>query len=358
MGHHKIRVGIIGTGFGSKVHAPIMKNHPDFEVVAISSVHRGSLEDVEKETGITAVYSNWKKMLEQESLDLLSIASAPYLHHEMAVEGLKRKLHIYCEKPMAFDARQSQEMLEAKSKAGLFGFINFEFRFLPARQKVKEILSSGQLGEILHIQYKCTFNGYQSLSKNKRGWLGQQQFGGGMLGAIGSHMFDSLLWWTGHKVRDIYGQLPIHIPSVTSDGETEVRTAEDAFQTTGTFDTGATFSVELTSAAHHKANQWRLEVFGTNGTLIMTDDQYVEVGIGDSQLTPVELSAKIQEPINLSARALSYYQAFYPMLDAVSQTIKDNTPHPHVPTFEHGHEVQIILDAIRLSAREGRKVVL
>ncbi|WP_078427357.1 Gfo/Idh/MocA family protein [Alkalihalobacterium alkalinitrilicum] len=358
MKHPKIRVGIIGTGFGAKVHAPIMQNHPDFEVVAISSVHRGSLAEVKQATGVAAVYDDWKKMLDNESLDLLSIASAPYLHYDMVMAGLKRNLHIYCEKPMAFDAEETKAMLDAQNNAGVYGFINFEFRFLPARQKVKEILASGKLGEIMHIHYKASFNSYQSLTNNKRGWLGQQHFGGGMLGAIGSHMFDSLLWWTGEQVKDVYGQLPIHIPSVTKDCELEVRTAEDSFQAIGTFETGTTFSVELTSANRHKTNQWRLEVVGSNGTLVMTDDQRVEVGIGDDELKAVELAAKIEEPTNLSNRALAYYQAFYPMLDAVSQTIHENTLHPHVPTFKSGHDVQIILDAIRSSAKEGRKVSL
>jgi predicted dehydrogenase len=179
-----------------------------------------------------------------------------------------------------------------------------------------------------------------------------------MLGAIGSHMFDSLLWWTNLDVNEVYGQLPIHVPSVKSNGETEIRTAEDSFQVVGTFETGASFSVELTSASLHKANQWRLEIFGTEGTLVMTDDAHVQVGVGQEELTNVELAPTIPEPLDLSSRALAYYQAFYPMLSNVYQSITDNQPTQHVPTFENGHRVQLILDAIRLSAKEGKKVTV
>jgi len=274
----------------------------------------------------------------------------------MVIEGFKRNLHIYCEKPMAFDAKESQEMLDLKNESERFGFINFEFRFLPARQKVKEIFTSGKLGELLHVHYKCNYTGYLSLANHKRGWLGQEQFGGGMLGAIGSHMFDSLMWWTNDSVKEVYGQLPIHIPSPKD--QSEVRTAEDSFQTIGKLGSGTSFSVELTSASLHKANQWRLEVFGTNGTLVMTDDQHVELAIGDEELTAVELSPRLEEPADLSPRALGYYQAFYPMLDGVYTTLTENTVAPHVATFENGHQVQLVLDAVRLSAKEGRKVTL
>ncbi|MFZ3588838.1 Gfo/Idh/MocA family protein [Bacillus sp. DJP31] len=358
MQEKKIRVGIIGTGFGAKVHAPIMQNHPGFEVVAISGVHRGNLEVVKEETGVAAVYDNWRDMLRNETLDLLSVASAPYLHFDMVMEGLKQGLHILCEKPMAFDAKQSKEMLSVKNELGLYGFINFEFRFLPARQKVKEILSSGSLGEILHIHYKCTYNSYLSLISNKRGWLGLEQYGGGMLGAIGSHMFDSLLWWVGDDLKEVYGQLPIHVPSITKDLETEIRTAEDSFQTVGTFKQGTSFTAELISASLHKANQWRVEVFGTNGTLVMTDDKQVQLAIGGEELTEIDLSPEIEEPKDLSTRTLAYYQAFYPMLDKVYETVNSSKVSDQVPTFESGHRVQLILDAIRLSAKEGRKVEL
>jgi predicted dehydrogenase len=354
----KIRVGIIGTGFGAKVHAPIMQNHPGFEVVAISSVHRGNLETVKQETGIASVYDDWKAMLQNETLELVSVASAPYLHFDMVMEVLKQDINILCEKPMAFDAKQSKEMTLVKNESERFGFINFEFRFLPARMKVKEILSSGSLGEILHINYKANFGSYVGLTKNNRGWLGQEQYGGGMLGAIGSHMLDSLLWWTGDHVKEVSGQLPIHVREVTKDGATEVRTAEDSFQAVGTFEQGATFSVELLSASRHRDNQWKLEVYGTNGTLIMTDDQKVEVAIGEEVLSQVDLTPTLEEPNDLSTRALAYYQAFYPMLDNVYSTLTTNKTSENVPTFEHGHRVQLILDAIRLSAKEGRRISL
>jgi predicted dehydrogenase len=137
---------------------------------------------------------------------------------------------------------------------------------------------------------------------------------------------------------------------------TEERTAEDAFQAIGSFESGVSFTVELMSASLQKANQWRLEVFGTNGTLVMTDDNLVELAIGEEELTEVELAPRINEPTNLSPRPLAYYQAFYPMLGGIYQTLTKNKMSEHIPTFKDGHRVQLILDAIRLSVKEGRKV--
>jgi predicted dehydrogenase len=354
----KVRVGIIGTGFGAKVHAPTMLHHPGFEVKAISSVARGQLDDVKKETGIETVYGNWREMLEKEELDLVAVASAPFLHHEMVLEAYQRGYHVLCEKPMAFDTKETQEMVEAQNRAQRLGFINFEFRFLPVRQKVKEILSSGQLGRIMHANYTVTFPGYQRSISSKRGWLGQKEKAGGMLGAIGSHMFDSLLWWVDDQIESISGQLATHSPEfVDESGEKEVRTADDSFQTTGSFRQGSTFSLGLTSASRHSIG-WKLEVMGAEGTLVMTGDNKVEIGIGDEPLQEVELLPDLVVPEQMTEVAARYYNAFYRSLDQVHQAVIKNEAHPYLPTFENGHQVQLILDAIRKSSEEGRTVKL
>jgi predicted dehydrogenase len=352
----KVRVGIIGTGFGAKVHAPTMLDHPGFEVKAISSVARGQLDEVKKETGIETVYGNWRDMLDNEELDLVAVASAPFLHHEMVIEAYQRGYHVLCEKPMAFDARETWEMVEAQKKAQRLGFINFEFRFLPARQKVKEILSSGQLGRIMHVNYSVTFPGYQRSVSSKRGWLGQKEKAGGMLGAIGSHMFDSLLWWVDDHIESISGQLATHSPVfVDHSGEKEVRTADDSFQATGYFYQGGTFSLGLTSTSRHSIG-WKLEVFGTEGTLVMAEDDKVELGIGDAPLKEVELLPELVAPEKMAEVAAKYYNAFYRSLDQIHQAITKNEIHPYLPTLENGHRVQRILDAVIKSSEEGRTV--
>lgn len=353
----KLRVGIIGTGFGARVHAPIMNAHDNFEVVSIASVSRGQLENVKQDTGIEKVYSDWKEMLEKETLDVLAIASAPYLHHEMVLEGFKHGLHILCEKPMAFDASQSFDMIEAQKRSGKKGFLNFEFRFLPARRKVKEILERGSLGKIMHINYTCTSPGYVSSVTNKRGWLGQTEYAGGMLGAIGSHMTDSLQWWFGDTISEISGQLETHIPEWSNgEGDSEIRTADDAFHAIGKFSNGMALHYGLFYSARHAHNSWKLEIFGTEGTLVMTDDAKVELALGDGEFNELALDDKLEIPEGMSAVAARYYDAFYPMLTALYESIAEDKQDGMIADFEDGHNVQLVLDAIRRSSAEGVRV--
>jgi len=355
----KIKVGIIGTGFGAKVHAPMMDHHEGFQVVAISSVSRGNIEEARNVSGIDRVYTDWQQMLEQETLDLVVVASAVNLHKEMVIAAYGKGVHVVCEKPMALGTEETKEMISARDHAGKWGLINHEFRFLPARTKVKEILESGRLGKVLHVRYLCSFANYTALISKPRGWLGQEENGGGMLGALGSHMIDSLQWWLDSTFKEVFGQLPIHIP-IQSDhnGNKEIRTADDAFQIIGTLENGTTVMVELISAALQTENTWRLELFGTEGTLVMLDDKKVLLSAGNTPFEEVELVPDIEAPSSMTQIAARYYNGFQRALDALHATLVSGKKHPYLADFEDGSSTQKVLDAVRKSAREGRKVEL
>jgi predicted dehydrogenase len=355
----KFKVGIIGTGFGAKVHAPQMNFHDGFEVTAVSSVSRGNIEEAKKVSGIENVYTDWRLMLEQEQLDLVVVASAVFMHKEMVNAAYEKGVHVVCEKPMALNTNETEEMIAAKNSAGKFGLINHEFRFLPARTKVKEVLDSGVLGDIMHVRYFASFSNFTPLTTRPRGWLADENKGGGMLGAIGSHMIDGLHWWFGSHFKEVLANLPIHVPVQTDEnGKVEHRTADDAFQVFGLLENDATVTLEFLSAARQTANDWRLEVFGKSGTLVMLDDKQVFLSIGDSKLEELELLADISAPEEMPTIAARYYNGFHRALDALYETLLTGNKHPYLADFENGHSTQKVLDAIRLSANEGRKIVI
>jgi predicted dehydrogenase len=353
----KFRVGIIGTGFGAKVHAPMMDHHEGFDFVAISSVSRGDIEEARKASGIENVYTDWRQMIEEETLDLVVVASAVHLHKEMVVAAYEKGVHVVCEKPMALDVAETEVMITERNKAGKFGLINHEFRFLPARTKIKQIMENKKLGSIMHVRYQCSFANYTGLISKPRGWLGQEEKGGGMLGAIGSHMTDALQWWLDSSFKEVFAQLPIHIPTQTDDnGNIEHRTADDAFQIIGSLENGATVTLELLSAARQTEHTWRLEVYGTEGTLVMLDDKKVLLSVGNSPFEEVELVQDLEAPSTMPKIAARYYNGFQRALDALHETLSSGEKHPYLADFEHGYATQKVLDAVRISAREGRKV--
>lgn len=349
--------GVIGTGFGGKVDAPMFNSHKGFEVVAIASVSGRNVEDVKNISGVEKVYTNWQEMLENESLDLVIVASAVHLHQEMVSAAFQKGIHVMCEKPMALNVSEAEKMITARDQAGKWGLINHEFRFLPARMKVKEMLDDGLLGKVMHVRYTCTHPIYTPLTSKSRGWLGQKEKGGGLLNALGSHMVDALHWWTNTRFETLFANLSTHVPEYQDEaGNIEYRTADDAFQVLGTLTDGATATMELFSATKKAVNNRRLEVFGNQGTLIMLDDNQVFFASEDKEMEEVVLEPDLMAPEDLPQQVVPYYNSFYRMLDTLYESLQTGKKNPYIADFENGRTTQKILDAIRESSREEKKV--
>lgn len=347
-----ISVGIIGTGFGGAVHAPIFQLHPGFEVKAIASVYRDRSESRTWQ-GIS-YYKDWRCMLESEQLDLAVVASAPVHHYEMTMLALQSGCHVLTEKPLGMDKEQTLHMLKESMRVKRRAFVNFQWRWTPIRQRIKRMLQSKELGEIQHIKYTGSFSGYNMLTNSYRGWESRTEEGGGFLFAVGSHMIDSLLWWMGEEIIDVYGDLRTQIPTHTGEAGPEIRNADDAFTFTGRFKNGASLLVDVFYPGV-RGTGWKLEMYGSKGTLIMRDDQILECSFGGS-FDPIEIEP-FPPPANLESPAIHYYNGLYQMVDAMYNSLTEHTTSISMPQFADGHKVQAVLDAIRLSSETRSRIL-
>lgn len=343
----KIKVGIIGTGFGATVHAPIFELHEGFEVRAMTSVYRGKSNEALHNLEVSNLYSSWNEMLENETLDLVAITSTPNLHYEMALTSIHHNIHVLCEKPMGLNSIQTSEMLEAEQRSDVMGFVNFQWRLTPERLKIKEIISNKRLGEIQYIKYQGSFSGYRNLLSQYRGWEGKKQYGGGFLFSVGSHILDSLMWWMNQPITDVYADVKTVVPTYHGTDGMEERDADDAFTIIGHFKNGIPFVVDLFYPAF-QGNGFSLEIFGTKGSLIMKNDKEVLISeAGEYQHIKVlekEIPSRLSSPANL------YYKGFYPMVNLIYHSITNKKVSPHIPTFLDGHRVQLVMDAVYKSS--------
>ena len=345
------RVGIAGSGFGARVHAPMFAAHGGFEPVAIASLHRGDRERIQAESGISDVLDDWRRLLDRR-LDLLVVAADPALHREISEAGLERGIAVLCEKPMALDLAEAESMEAARQRSAKVGAITFEFRFRPARQAVRQLIAGGQIGTLLHVAFRGQDARYAHLLANPIGWLGRRKSGGGRLGALGSHMFDSLRYWTRDEVLELSAQLTTHV----RDAAGERRDADDAFQVIGRMCSGATFLLDYRGATHLPSG-WQLEVHGSAGTITLADDAIVRLHDPVSGWQEVALQPGAERR-GLPQAATSYATAMLPFLDIVHAAVSEGRASEDLPTFQDGVESQRLLDAVRSAAESGRRQVL
>ena len=337
-----MKIGIIGGGFGLKVQAPIIEAHPNMELAAVCTMQRHEFPSklLEEKRSLN-YYKNWKEMLDQERIDLLFVSTIPIYHFEITKYALEKGMNVVCEKPFTSNARESNELIQLSKRVNRKVFIDFEWRYLPTRQKVKELVKTNEIGDILHIEFHISNAQYSTLAKNKRGWVGEKEKYGGMLGALGSHMIDCVRWITDDEIQSINGMVHTHVP----DGAGEHRDADDAFFIHGKTSKRITFSIQLISGIHHGIDS-HLKIFGNAGTVVLQNDKTVYLGKGNAELKKIEVLQSSKAPNYLSEVAHAYYPAFFPFLENVYEAIVNNKWNRDLPTVVDGHENQVVLDAV------------
>lgn len=341
-GMKDLRVAIIGGGFGLRVQAPIIYCHQKMKISSISTMKRHQIpNELMSGEQRPAHYHNWMEMLDQEELDLLFVSSIPIHHFEMVKYAIKKGIHVVCEKPFMINSKESKQLLTLSNYYNIKVVIDFEWRYLPVRQKVKKIIQNGDIGKILHFDYHISSPEYQNLRSMKKGWMGERNKFGGMLGALGSHMIDCMKWLTNDDIETMNSYLFTHIP----EGGGEMRDADDAFFLHGKLKNHTSFSLQLLSGVNHGFGS-ELKIYGHLGTIRLSNDNNLFFGKVNEELKQVLVQTDEKIPTHLSNEARAYYPAFYPFIEKVYEYITLNTLDEDLPTIKDGHENQTVLDRI------------
>lgn len=352
---NKIRVGVIGVGFGTSVQVPGFQAHPDTEVVAVCSARPERAQAAAQRFRVPHAFSDYHQLLELGDLDAVSIVTPPAYHHQMSLDALAAGKHLLCEKPMARSLQEAREMEGAAQGSGLVCMIDHEFRFYPARTRMDELIQEGYLGD-LHLLHIYAIGGMRADPARPWNWWSSRAEAGGHLGALGSHYIDSTRRWFG-EISSVLGQLDTVVKErpLPSSGEMRPVDADDGFTLLLRLASGARVSVVATSAAHAPAGN-RFEAYGTRGTLAV-DRQELLWGAAAGATALEELP--IPQP--LLTRFGDYPQnspvgAFIQLVDIFIQGIREGTA--VAPSFTDGLKVQETMEAAHRSHAERRWIDL
>lgn len=352
----KVRVGILGLGFGINGHVPAYQANPDIEIVALgctnAGIERG--KEIANQFGIPLIFTDFYKLVISQEVDVVSIAVPPFLHYPVTAEALKAGKHVLCEKPMALNITEAREMLRLAEETKKICMIDFEFRFLPSRRKMKTLIDGGYLGKTYCVNVSMFFDYNASPTAKPWNWLSLREAGGGILGAIGSHYIDLLLWMFGDVV-EVCSRFDTFIGyryPLGSEKAKEVET-EDSFSFLCQFSSGAQGVVHFCSVANQGigirggVGLARVEAYGSEGTLVLNpDDQLLGAPHGKKELEeiPIEREEYTQGvPIFLQR----YRRGLEGLVGEMINSIRDGKQRS--PSFVDGVKCQEVMDAIELS---------
>lgn len=197
----KIRVGIVGLEFGSKVLLPAFRKDPRAEVVALAGTHVEKAERIAKECGVAEAYGDWRLMLSNANLDAIAIATPPLVQVEIAEAFLKKGLPVFAEKPLGVTSSQTEKL--AMLAHGLTTGVDFEFVEAPTFRLFKDSVAEARVPLLLNVEWRVETYAAKHFIDN---WKSRPGEGGGALHAFGSHVFYNLEWCLG-KIKDFSCEL-------------------------------------------------------------------------------------------------------------------------------------------------------
>jgi predicted dehydrogenase len=192
-----LRIAVVGTGFGARIHVPGLRASGRFEVVALVGRDAARTRQVAARHGVPLACTSLEEALAGPALDAVTIATPPATHAALTVAAAQAGLHVLCEKPMARSVGEAEAMCATVRKANVVGMLGFEFRFHPSRAMLRRMITRGDLGEPQLLVASDSIPLYVAPYKTPPDWWYDADAGGGWLGASGSHLLDAVRTWLG-----------------------------------------------------------------------------------------------------------------------------------------------------------------
>lgn len=349
-----LKVGVIGCGGIAKgAHFPAYLTEKKAKVVAVCDIIPERAEKAAKLFHGAAVYTDYRELLKDESIDYVDICTPNYLHSVIAVDALNAGKHVLCEKPDAVNVEEALKMKEAAERNGKRLMVIRNNRWLGPSVELRERIKSGEFGEI--YCGRCGWVRRRGIP-GKGGWFTtKEQSGGGPLIDLGVHMIDLAVWLMGNPTPvSVSGNVFTKFADCeTSDSaqslfgdkvEGGTFDVEDLAMGLIRFDNGAVLQIEFSWASNIKREHRFVELRGTEAGCIWKNGRAEMFFEKNGKQKNKKLSAK--HSLSGHGRNISHF------IDVVEGRAE--------PVFEpqQGIDMIKILTAVYESARTGKEVIL
>jgi predicted dehydrogenase len=345
----RLRIAVVGTGFGARIHVPGLRASGRFEVVGLVGRNVERTRALADGLGIGAACASLDEALALPDLDAVTIATPPATHAPLTIAAARGGKHVLCEKPMARAVPEAQAMCDAVRAAGVVGVLGFEFRFHPARAMLGRMVARGDLGRPRLLVGVDALPLYVAPYKPPPAWWYDADAGGGWLGASGSHLIDATRAWLGD------------VDAVTGMVDTlGAGTADDTWALLVRLASGARAVLHQSAAVRGPRFQ-ALRIAGTAGTAWIDDAWHLWSTDGRTEPARVPIPSDLGLPDVVVPAASGPFASrelpsFVRLAEAFADAIEGSARGvlaPRAATFDDGLACQRIMDAARAASGSG-----
>jgi len=365
-------IGLVGSGFMGRSHAHALRAAagvfelpltPSLELLA--DVNEEVAAKAAKALGFARSTGDWQALVADPAVELVDITAPNSLHKEIALAAIEAGKPVYCEKPLAPNALEAKQMVDAAERKGVKTAVGFNYLKNPMVALAREIAASGEIGEVVSFR-GIHAEDYMTDPLAPFTWRLDAAGGHGVVADLGSHIISIARYVVG-PIESLVGQLKtVTSKRPVAPGASEMRAVEvdDEARALVRFASGATGSVEASWVAAGRKMMLAFEVTGSKGTVVVDHERLNELHL----YTTGQPHGREGFKTILAGPHHDSYQEFCPApghqlgfndiktieVKALITALAGGAPFQ--PDFREAWEIQRVVDAVVRSAREARWV--
>jgi predicted dehydrogenase len=369
MKNSTLQVAVLGAGWWAEAaHIPGWQRDPRSEVVVLCDVEREKAKNMAGHFGLTEATDDWKTVMARSDIDVIDIVTPSRTHLELAWAAIEAGKHVLCEKPVAYDFRETHRAAAAARQRGLKTKLGFTFRYSPGVQHAKSLIDEGFVGT------PFIMNGYEQNSQ----WLDPQVplrqvdphadpavIQTSSLEGYGAPIIDIGHWWVGSDLSRVVGTMRNFIPErmVRDTGRVMRMNIDDGDITICEYVNGVIGSIQTSFVTIGNYPGIEARIYGSRGAVICRLVE--EFGIAET--------IKVATPDDVEFKELEIPERFYPtgghpkeswrslfyanlVKDFIDEIVEGGETNQG--NFEDGAWVQEVINAVELSFHQKRWVDL
>jgi predicted dehydrogenase len=361
-GVQPIGVGMLGYAFMGKAHSNAYRTlaymtwPPPLlpQLVSVAGRSEEAVSEAARRYGFSEHVTDWRAIVADDRVQLFDNVGPNNLHSEPTIAAAEAGKHVICEKPLGRDAAESYETWQRVEAAGVKHMCAFNYRFVPAVRLARQIIESGEIGEITH--FRGAYLQEWGAADIEAWRFDKSAAGSGALGDLGAHVIDLARYLVG-EIDSVTAMTVVFWPD---------REVDDAVESAVAFENGAVGTIEATRFASGRKNHFAWEVNGSKGSIAFDLERLNELQVHFADSKPGEHAQGFRTVLVSEAdhpfwehwwphgHIIGWEHTFVHELHHLLTAIRDDGDvAPHGATLEDGYRAAEVCDAMLRSAEGG-----
>ena len=359
----KLKLGLVGAsakgGWGPVAHIPALKGLKNVELAALCTSRAESAKAASEAFDIDRAYYDIKELVGQPDLDIISTVVKIPNHYQVVKAALDAGKHVYCEWPLGANLQETEELVNLANEKRVVTAIGLQGHRAPELLFIKRLLEEGWFGQVVCV--RMTMQTKASSERDSiKAWEDEKQRKATLFSIVGGHTLYYLTHIFG-AITEVAGLLTTQLKelSIKESGEIVNNDTPDQISIQGLLNSEIPFSSCISAVPHHSEG-WRLEVYGTEGTIIATSAMLPQItpinlqgSKGDTDFQPLQVPEDLVKYNFLpDGPAGNVGRNYGSMAEAILNGRKFH------PNFQDALMMHRLLDTIERSSEEKRTIKL